>query len=231
MTGRDFIIVNGVSSHELGLYVDTPPMPVMSTPMFQTLNIPGRVDALTIKDRAREDIPVPISAYLFDDNAHDPNELFKYLSNAKTLITSKNANFYYKVRRLETLTPEYQGHGKQHLNIVFICEGLRYAVDNDTISSWSQEFTVLVNGTEFCQPVYKLFGNGTIQLTVNDDVENALTIYDVDGYVVADGEKIICHKDGQFVKSKGQIPFFAVGVNKVQTNASVIEITKNERWI
>ena len=65
----------------------------------------------------------------------------------------------------------------------------------------------------------------------NDDVENALTIYDVDGYVVADGEKIICHKDGQFVKSKGQIPFFAVGVNKVQTNASVIEITKNERWI
>lgn len=231
ITSKDYIIVNGKSSHEVGLYIDTPPMPTMSTQTYQTLNIPGRTEALTLKDKAREDITVVINAYLFDDEAFNPNDLYAFLSDAKTLSTSKSADYYYKVRRLENIIPSYSGKGKQFLEITFVVSPLRYATDNEPVSSPENMFTVKNDGTYFSQPIYKLYGNGTITLMVNEDEDNQLVIENAKDYVIVDSERMICHKDGVVMRSKGQLPFFSVGLNMVETNATRTEITVNKRWL
>lgn len=232
VVGRDFIIVNGVSSDTVGLYIDTPPMPPMQASDFQTITIPNRAEALTIQAKTRPDVQIDINAYLFDDEqSADPADIYAYLNNATTLKTSKNDNFEYRVRRLLGVVPAYQGHGKQLLTISFICSPYRYSTNNDPVEYTQPAVTITNHGSEYSQPIWKLYGTGELTLTVNEDDENALVIPDVDGYVIADAEKLICHKDGTIVRCAGKIPFLNVGDNYIQTNATKIEVTKNERWL
>lgn len=232
ITSSDYIKINGVSSDTVGLYIDTPPMPPMQVPVFQQVTIPGRAEQLTFKEASMEDIQIDISAYLFSDtDSAVPNEIYAYLCNAETLVTSKSSDFYYKVRRVLNVSPTYKGHGKQYLQLSFICSPFRYSATNTTITNSNSEFWIVNNGSYYCQPTYRLNGNGTLTLEVNDDTSNKLVIENVQGYVIVDAEKLIVHKDGTFKKSKGQIPFFAVGNNKIKHNATSIEITKNERWV
>ena len=232
ITGLDYIIINGVSSDTVGLYIDTPPMPPMQAQNFQTVSIPNRPEELTLRQITRQDIQVNITAYLFrDDDSSNPADIYAYLDGAKTLQTSKNEDFEYRVTRFLGVTPSYQGHGKQLLTLSFMCAPYRYAVENDVIEISGQSTIITVGGSVFCQPVYKLYGSGNLELTVNEDTANKLTIADTDGYVIADGEKLICYKDGTFIRFGGKIPFLGVGDNLIETNATKIEIVKNERWL
>lgn len=232
ITGRDYIIINGVSSDTVGLYIDTPPMPPMQAQNFQTVSIPNRPEVLTVRSITRADVQVDINAYLFDDDqSADPSAIYAFLDNAETLGTSKSEDFEYRVRRFLGVTPAYQGHGKQLLTLSFMCSPYRYSTDNDAAELMTFPNTVNNSGNVFCQPIYKLYGIGELTLTVNEDTDNTLTIPDVDGYVVADAEKLICHKDGTFMRCSGKIPFLGVGDNSIETNATKIEIIKNERWL
>lgn len=232
ITGLDYIVINGISSDTVGLYIDTPPMPPMQVRNFQTITIPNRSEVLTMHEITRPDVQIDINAYLFDDEqSADPSAIYAYLDGAQTLKTSKNENFEYRVSRLLSIVPAYQGRGKQLLTISFMCSPYRYSTDNDAIEMTQFPGVVSNNGTTFCQPIFKLYGSGDLTLIVNEDTDNELTILDVDGYVIADAEKMICHKDGTFLRSSGKIPFFGVGDNSIQTNATKIEIIKNERWL
>ena len=232
ITGRDYIIINDVSSETVGLYIDTPPMPPLQARDFQTITIPNRPEALTMSNITRPDIQIDINAYLFDDEqSADPSEIYAFLDQATTLSTSKNADFYYKVRRLLSVIPAYQGHGKQLLTISFICSPYRYSTDNEATEI--TQFPAVANnsGNVFSQPIYKLYGSGELTLTVNEDTDHTLVIPNVDGYVTVDAEKILCHKDGTIMRCSGKIPFLNIGDNVIQTNATKIELTKNERWL
>lgn len=232
ITGRDYIVVNGVSSETVGLYIDTPPMPPMQPRNFQNVIIPNRPETLTMQDVTRSDIQIDINAYLFnDEQSADPSEIYTFLDQAETLSTSKNADFEYRVRRLLGIIPAYRGHGKQLLTISFICSPYRYSTDNEASEITQPSSVVKNSGSMFCQPIYKLYGDGELTLTVNEDEENRLVIPDVDDYVIADAEKLLCHKDGTIVRCAGKIPFLNVGDNYIRTNATKIEVTKNERWL
>ena len=232
ITSKDYILINGVSSDTVGLYIDTPPMPQMQAQKFQQITVPGRAEQITFKERVMEDIQVDISAYLFSDEySAVPDAIYAYLCNAETLMTSKSSEFYYKVRRVLNVVPTYKGHGKQFIQLSFICSPFRYSVENSTISVTSNEFWISNNGTYYCQPTYRLNGNGTLILEVNEDTENRLIIENVSGHVIVDAEKLLVHKNNVIAKSKGQIPFMALGKNKIKHNATSIEIVKNERWI
>lgn len=231
ITGRDYIIINGVNSDTVGLYIDTPPMPVYQARNFQDVSIPNR-GTLTLQQNDRADIQVDITAYLFtDEDSADPRTIYEFISAAETLSTSKSEDFYYKVKRVLSILPAYQGHGKQAMTISFICDPYRYSTDNEAIEITNATATINNAGGVYSQPVWKLYGTGELTLTVNEDDDNALVIPDVEGYVIADAEKMICHKDGTFMRCSGLIPFLAAGDNYIQTNATKIEVIKNERWL
>ena len=81
------------------------------------------------------------------------------------------------------------------------------------------------------QPVYKLYGNGTLELKVNEDTENKMVINNVSDFVVVDSERFVCYKGNEIKRCKGQFPFFNIGMNRIETNATKIEITLNKRWL
>lgn len=230
ITSRDYIIINGKNSNDVGLYVDTPPMPTKPEREYTSISIPGRPEPLAIKKVNRAERQVDLNCYLFGDEAYDPDELYAYLESAETLITSKSSKYLYRVNNLLQIIPTYQGHGKQFLQISYMCSSYRYAILNEPITITRSGYMIDNNGTEYCQPQYRIYGNGSINLKVNGET---LKIFDVSDYVVVDAEALMVHKDGDNVVSSGKLPFLAVGTNRIEFSGDVskIEITKNERWI
>lgn len=227
---KDFFLINGVSSHTVGLYVDTPPMPGKPEIQYTSISIPGRPEPLTMKQKNRAERQVDLNCYLFDDEAYNPDALYAFLESAKTLITSKSDKYQYRVNSLLQIQPTYMGKGKQYLIISYMCSPYRYAVENEPVAVSRTGYMLDNNGTEFCQPQYKIYGNGNINLKVNGET---LKIYDVNKYVIVDAEALMVHKDGANVLSNGKLPFLNTGTNLIEYSGTVskIEITKNERWI
>lgn len=236
---KDYIIINGVKSDEVGLYIDTPPMPSMSAPLFDTIQIPGRAEQITIKKEEREDVEVVISAYLFDDSAYNPNQIYEYIYNAKTLRISKNADYEYRVNRVTNLVPTYKGHGKQFLSITFICSPFRYAVSNSTQTYRTTDIVLENKGSYYAQPIITVHNpdedtgvSSVIKIIINNDTENEFGIYWVKDTVTIDCERLIAYdSEGKFVGTKGKFPFIPTGNVLITTNSDLTKIKMNERWI
>lgn len=234
MTGKDYIILDGISSKEVGLYVDTPPLPPMALRKYSMFETEELGQSLTLGHDFFEDVTLNISCFVFDYGKNiDINAVYAWLRGKQKLQTSIYNDWYYYIKQIPAVLPSYSGKGLYKLDISFVCSPYRYNINNDIITVDKKDTVITVDGTYYTRPVYKIFGSGEITLIVNDDTEHALTIYDVSDYVVVDCEKMMIHKDGVWQKNKGVLPFFDVGANVVSFagNVEKIEIIKNERWI
>lgn len=234
MTGKDYIILDGISSQEAGLYVDTPPLPPMALRKYSMFETEELGQSLTLGHDFFEDITLTISCFVFDYGKNiDINAVYTWLRGKQKLQTSIYNNWYYYIKQIPAVLPSYSGKGLYKLDISFVCSPYRYNVNNDIVTVDKKETIVDVSGSYYSRPYFKIYGNGEITLTVNYDDTHAMTIYDVSEYVIIDCEKMMVHKDGIWQKNKGQLPFFDVGANIIDFSGNVekIEIFKNERWI
>lgn len=231
MVSRDKIWVNDVSSDTVNLYVDTTPFPNKAEQVTHDITIPGRDEKIIISDDYYEDIQVDISTYTFD-NTFDMLKVYKWLEGAKTLRTSEsNFFYYYRVKKVLGIIPNYLGHGRHNIIISFVCSPFKYK-DTNTIVKTAKTFSVSNTGGYYCRPVYKLTGSGDITLTVNNDA-NRIKVFGVNGSCTIDAERMLVYDDsGNLLRTQGKIPFAVVGNNDVVItgNVSKSEITLNERW-
>ena len=106
-----------------------------------------------------------------------------------------------------------------------------YEVNNDVITLVSPG-TIVNTATKDSKPVIKLFGNGSIDLTVNSDVIHLTNIVD---YVTIDSDMMDCYKGSELMNNNmlGEFPLLVVGENTFSWTGSVtsVEITPNWRWI
>lgn len=234
MTGKDYIILDGISSKDVGLYVDTPPLPPMALRKYSMFETEELGQSLTLGHDFFEDITLTISCFVFDYGKNiDINAVYAWLRGKQKLQTSIYNDWYYYIKQIPAVLPSYSGKGLYKLDISFVCSPYRYNVNNDIVTVERPETMIEIGGSYYARPIYKIYGNGEIKLIVNDDIMHALTIYDVSDYVIVDCEKMMVHKDGVWQKNKGILPFFDVGANVINYTGNVekIEIIKNERWI
>lgn len=225
MTGYSF---NGTDFEEVGLLVTKCSPPPCSQEEYDEITIPGRFDTLRVEKKTRKRIQIIAECTVIEpDKLRDIYALFQ--GKGTFIHRDEQDKFYYAVPQI--ITPSNVILYMNTMTLTFDCSPYAYAADNEPVELTVSPSVVTNTGGIFCQPVYKLYGTGELTLTVNEDTDNTLTIPDVDGYVVADAEKLICHKDGTFMRCSGKIPFLGVGDNSIETNATKIEIIKNERWL
>lgn len=231
---KDYIILDGISSEEVGLYVDTPPLPPMALRKYSMFETEELGQSLTLGHDFFEDITLTISCFVFDYGKNiDINAVYAWLRGKQKLQTSIYNDWHYYIKQIPAVLPSYSGKGLYKLDISFVCSPYRYNVNNDIVIIERPETMIEIGGSYYARPIYKIYGNGEITLIVNDDIMHALTIYDVSDYVIVDCEKMMVHKNGVWQKNKGILPFFDVGTNVINFagNVEKIEVTKNERWI
>ena len=228
----DYLIIDeDRTSNDIGIWVDTPPMPPMAEQVYRGINIPDREESLTVADETYKDIDLAVKAYIFD-NAYDMTTVYSWLRGAKKL-RFKDDDYYYRVKQVKPPTLNYQGYGKTMITLNFVVSPFRYIKVDTTVISTQTTFTVQNTGNVYCRPQYKIFGSGNITLQV-DDPSNAITVKDVDGYAIVDAERLLIYKDSDFLESEGVIPFLDAGTSTVTISGSGytnIEITRNQRVV
>ena len=236
LISQDYILINGNSSHDAGLWIDTPPVPPMAKQRYTQYQTGADTDSV-IPDDSFENISIKITAYQFFAENFDNRNIYHFLKNAQTLQTSRFSDFYYKVLKVFVQNPESSHNGSRiQYQIEFECEPFKYAVENpmENISSG----TITNSGNRYSRPlwvvtpVYGLAEDATCDLIVNGET-----------FVIYNGLQVPCCIDCQRMavyteteiitqRTSGKFPFLASGENSVSWNANIasVALQKNERW-
>lgn len=216
---KDYIYINGVSSDSVGLYIDTPPLPPTALRRGSSYNVGSEADGFSLEN-GYDDITVKIKAFVFYAKDFDNSELNSYLNGAKTLQTSRNTKFYYKVKRITSVSASVMSDGEKiKYEISFLCYPFKYYVDNPEIPI-SNGAIIENTGKLFSRPVFRFTVTGPLQLTVNGsrfDVENN----EVDREIVIDSEtgRMMAYSGNVMLRTSGYFPLLAVGQNKISWSA------------
>lgn len=213
VSSKDYIYINGVSSNTVGLYIDMPPVPPIALRRGTNYNVGGEADAFSLEN-GYDDITVKIKAFVFYAEDFDNSELNSYLNNVKTLRTSRNTKFYYKVKRVTSVSASVSADGKKiKYDISFLCYPFKYYVENPEISL-THGIIIENKGKLFSRPVFRFNVSGTLKLDVNG---TAITVFNMrnDADVVVDCERMIAYSGNEMLKTSGYFPMLAVGQNKI----------------
>lgn len=189
VSSKDYIYINGVSSNTVGLYIDMPPVPPIALRRGTNYNVGGEADAFSLEN-GYDDITVKIKAFVFYAEDFDNSELNSYLNNVKTLQTSRNTKFYYKVKRVTSVSASVSADGKKiKYDISFLCYPFKYYVENPEIPL-THGIIIENKGKLFSRPVFRFNVSGTLKLDVNG---TAITVFNMrnDADVVVDCERMI----------------------------------------
>lgn len=241
ITSADKMYINGMSSDEVGLYIDSPPSPPMPKRTYSGYTVPGRSESVTVPDDIFEDITLTAKAFVFD-GLYQPEKIYSFISNAKTVYFSTSDQYFYKVKRVLGITPQYYNHGKRLLQVQFVCSPYRWARSNDyTAVSNGDGFKI--NGNIYCEPIYHLEGiSGDVIFSVNGV---KLEIFAINGEIyldVAARKAYQIDEDGNKVimldKTIGRLWDMVLvpsqtADNIIKWSGSIddVSVQKNERWV
>ncbi|SHH36020.1 phage tail domain-containing protein [Clostridium grantii] len=115
--------------------------------------------------------------------------------------------------------------------IQFECQPFKRDLSTSIITLTSSNSTVYNNGTTTCKPIIKVFGEGNINITINN---NTFNLTNVDEYVIVDSDLLECYKDTELKNAdmNGDFPLLHVGENTISYAGTVtkIEIQLNLRY-
>jgi len=228
----DYIIVNGISSDEVGIYIDTPPVPPMAQQRYTTYEVSMDEDR-TSPDDTFEDMSLRITFFTFyNEEDFNNNDIYAYFVGAETLQFSRYSGYYFKVRQFRLNTPTVDYNGKRvKYTVDFTVAPFKYSTDNEQISVASGDI-ITNSGTRYSRPIYYITANVKgFTFYVNGEsfyVPNAST----DGEIVVDCERMIVYQNNEMIfETVGKFPFLAVGENQITYDDDIsISVKKNERW-
>lgn len=236
ITSPDYFYVNGISSEEVGLYVDTPPVPPMAVQRITKWSTGFDMDSSS-PDDVWENITLTINAYVFFPESFDLGAVYAFLADAKTLRLSRFSGRYLRVVQVNGITPQQQHDGNRiKLQIKFTCQPFKYHTLNETYTL-DNEHRILENtGTRYSRPLYYINHSraGDTMLSVNGEV---LTIHkDATTPMYIDCEKMLAYDDNGLNLTKytsGKFPFLASGMNRLSVYAGgnhFYEFTVKGNW-
>lgn len=211
------------SLHDLNLsIIDISDIPVAN-------EVTEKVNGFTIKTGEYEDIDISIKFRHRKRKSilEIQDIIIDWLNDIKdnNLILSFNPNRCYKVKNtvFKEISTSYNTFSV--FDVVFECEPFKYIPNEPSVvinNNTNLHYAGNVNGE--CN--IKIYGNGNIQLTINDDT---VQINNVNEYVELDSKLLLClnkDKTSKTIDMIGHFPILTKGINNISWigNVSKIEI-------
>lgn len=237
---NDYFYINGVRNDSVGLSCDTPPIPAMAVQDYTEWTT-GADSPKASPDGTFSTVSYTLTAYVFlAETPHDNADIYAYFADARTLSLSRLPGYYFKVLKVNGITPTVKYDGRSiAYKISLTLAPFRYFMENP---EQSVEYSISNPGTRYSRPLYKITnrtaGLTTVTLTVNNQAFVLTGLTDSDAIIFIDAEKMLCYSKtaesatattNLIPKSTGQIPFLASGVNAAAVNNGTLYITGNWR--
>lgn len=238
---RNEFKIDGVSSNDFSLWVDTLPLPPIAVRKYVEYYTDDDEGGL-IPDFTFENAKYTINAYVFKPSTFNDTELRKFLLDGDKLELSCLPDVYYKILAIDSACQNSFDGLRFDYGIQFTLKPFRYAVDNEFIAVESGN--VIVNdGNRYSKPVIKVVCIGDVNLNVNGKIFQLKGIEQpvVEGitgtvyqtvYIDTDRSIVYINDEIQVGNYNGKFPTLAVGDNEISWTGDVssVEIQKNTRW-
>lgn len=233
----DYILINGKSSHDVGLWIDTPPVPPMAKQRYTQYQTGADTDSV-LPDDSFENIIIKVTAYQFFTPDFDNRKIYNFLKDAKTLQTSRFHDFYYNVLKVYVNSPESSSNGSRiKYQIEFECEPFKYSTSN-IMQEIENQATVINSGNRYSRPLWvvtpieEIQSEGICDLTVNGET---FRIYNgLDTPCCIDCQRMVVYTNTEIItqRATGKFPFLASGENIISWNSNIesVSLQKFERW-
>ena len=220
--GVTSIQFNNIRSYEdLGLVItDMVNLPIAN----ETIEIDN---GYTIKTGEYSPLEIPVTFMRRDlksifDIQHT---ISNWLTNVKDnrLIFGFLKDKYYIVKKVQFREMHRLIGRYSKFSVTFTVEPFKYDV-NDSIIKLTKPRKIRYDGTAIGEPNIKIYGNGNIQLTINDET---LEIKNVKDFVEIDSKLLLCLNQDKTSKTRdmiGDFPLLDIGINEISWTGNVTRV-------
>ena len=236
----NYITIDGVSSRTLGLFCKQLPMWPVAVESKNSVAVGGRLDSLYQSANYYNNFQIDIEAVLI---GFDMDPIIRYFSTGKKIVFSNIPDRYAVIRQLVAIDQNRVGNGALELRITLKCAPFKYRLENDVITYPVASSPVYFGsqGTIFSEPLivaksasdgFTMSLNGVIIATtgltgdIYFDVPNRVV------YKIVDGVKTVVQENtAGNIWDLMLIPSDNEFNELIFSNATSVEVTKNERWL
>ncbi len=200
------------------------------------IDIPGRDSSLVYDERTYENITIGVACTLKDGNLIDKiDEIKAWLFSAGEgdLIFSFQDDKKYRAQVVNSIDFSQVAKVFSEFIIVFNCRPFKYSTQNNMFTITNSGSSIINIGSIKSEPIITVFGEGNIELTVN---ETKVSLANITGKIILNSIIQDSYNDlGESLnnKVKGEFIYLMPGSNKFEWtgNVSKIEILPNWRWL
>ncbi|ERI90997.1 phage tail component protein [Clostridiales bacterium oral taxon 876 str. F0540] len=210
---------------DYGIVVNERPPFVKAEKQTEEIPVLGRDGSLTVDYESYKNINLPMKCTLLDNKNID--NVKAWLDGYGDLIFSWIPNKKYIGKMVQQIDIEASLEKEGEFPLNWRCQPFLYLLDNSIITL-TQPSSIFNQGTYTSQPIFTIYGQGNITLTVNS---KSIYLTDVQDYIIVDGVSGDC-KEVKLCNSKinGKPPAFMLGENIITWQGNVTKIDIQPNW-
>ena len=232
---KNYVIFKGVNSNTYSNLIISE-LPCISKPELRvdTTEIDGKDgDIIDELGYASYDKTLKIAL----KSSENIDEIIKFFSGSGNIVFSNEPDKYYKAYIYEQIDFERLLRFKE-ADITIHVQPFKYLLnEEDVVLNITNQTSLTVNnqGLEKSKPILKLYGSGTITVSLNGLTAFTVTIDEDDDYIVIDSMEEEACNDTELKNRNmsGEFPLLETGNNTISWTGSLtkIEVTPNSRWL
>jgi len=221
-----FIWKNKDSYLDFGIVIKERPPVVRAERNVLEIEIPGRDGDLTVDDGTYKAITFPFVCTLLDTTNQD--EVILWLDGFSDLILSWQSDRSYRAKLINRIDITQSLSILGDFPLIFKGQPHPSMIENPVITLTAPG-SLYNGGTYKSKPVIKVYGTGTIDLSVNG---NVIHLTNVVGYVTIDSDLMDCFKDTALQNNQmnGEFPELKVGENTISWTGTVTSVLITPNW-
>lgn len=232
---KNYVIFKGINSNTFSNLIISE-LPCISKPelRIETTEIDGK-DGDIIDELGYASYDKTLKIGLTSSDNID--KIIKFFSGSGKIIFSNEPDKYYKAYIYEQVDYERLLKFKE-ADITIHVQPFKYLLnEEDIVLNITNQTSLVVNnqGLEKSKPIIKLYGSGTISISLNSLTSFSVNIVEEDGYVIIDSTEEEAYTDTELKNRNmtGEFPLLESGDNTITWtgNLTKIEITPNSRWL
>lgn len=221
-------ILDGVETETLNISVKKRPNIPSAERETELIQIEGRDGALTVK-KGFKDVSFQIEYNILEN--YNIKRLLRniraFFDEKKILQFSDDTEVYRKIKSMKINETNNDMEEYGLFTVDFVCDPFEYEITNNVIVENQKPF--YGSGTYYSEPLLKIYGSGTIDITINSET---FRIKDLTDCIYVDSELLEAYNGTVSMNDKmiGKFPLLIPDKNEISWIGNVSKIEIVPRW-